>query len=533
VRKPIAPKTKNIFITIAPFALIAMFVVSTFLIVRSVQTQGQDTRSRAGSVYPLIEITARVTLPDPYPTKTKAEIEMLLKLLGDGTKVSGGCGGSSIAIGPGNDVYGCGGDGKWHDLTKGDAYTKKIGLQAGIGPEYLTVKPVWLEGSKTLAAAIKNAEAAKDYSDLVEAYHDVGLIAPTPNIQGSPCGGNEDTLYSSGAIAVGPSSNGNSTWQCSNGAWKPCVNCIITEVPSYLQNIDAFKNAYLIGDAEKKIFNDAYNECIKTHGSESCRDTSTTLVNDDRLKRALDAYAAEMKKPGGSIVAASNAALKIGISEAQINQVAQNYIYSTALTVKNEKDYEREKTQVDSVAQKYAEAKQKADECNAKYGVTQCGAENAALQKIENDPLFVKYQKGITNSYDETSATQNYFAAKNSLAECMKNYRPGACGNEQSQLSAVLQSEAFKKNQAAIELLYVNTNKVYEIQSMDSVQTKKACEDAAGSGGKYHCSDTVSAKDWLISQYTNVSQTTKDYAKKQYESKIADAIKKQQDIRGF
>jgi len=83
----------------------------------------------------------------------------------------------------------------WHDLTKGDEYTAQHGIKVGIGPDSLPAqsRPVWLEGSKTLAASIQNASAAMNYKALVKTMTDLNLPVPTPDTAGSPCGGNGDT----------------------------------------------------------------------------------------------------------------------------------------------------------------------------------------------------------------------------------------------------------------------------------------------------------------------------------------------------
>ena len=133
---------------------------------------------------------------------------------------------------------------------------------------------------------------------MVEQYKTLGLPVPTPSRAGISCTistGQEsfgETAYAPGSVIIGIVVDGkDSTMQCtSNGTWKPCPGCLLTTIPSYLQNSSAYKAKY-VQAGELPVFDKAYNECKAVSKSDaSCVDYAVQIVSSARIQNAYTIY---------------------------------------------------------------------------------------------------------------------------------------------------------------------------------------------------------------------------------------------------
>ena len=142
---------------------------------------------------------------------------------------------------------------------------------------------------------------------------------------GGACAGG----YGTGSVAIGP---GDVTKQCgSDGKWKDCPGCLITEVPVYLQNKDAYKAKYVTDPAEVKIFDKEFDTCHTTSKDvSSCQQKAIDAITQSRLQIAYETYAkidSTCTTPGGCQSQLKDALNAAKLSQPQLQQIQTAYAY--------------------------------------------------------------------------------------------------------------------------------------------------------------------------------------------------------------
>ena len=227
---------------------------------------------------------------------------------------------------------------------------------------------------------------------------------------GGACSGG----YSAGAVAIGP---GDVTKQCdSDGKWKDCPGCLITEVPVYLQNKDAYKAKYVTDPAEAKIFDNEFGACQTTSKDiASCQQKAIDAITQTRFQTAYEAYAktdAMCAAQGGCPYRTSDTLPSVtGLSQYQLSQIPKQMHMS-----------------------EYADAYDKYTTClSGGYSPGACSTEQKAMETaFTASKMTLDQRDELIASVIQTQNVNKYSEAYDKYTTCLSGgYSPGACSTEQ------------------------------------------------------------------------------------------------------